>query len=170
MSHDLQDWNRRIVTEFRANGGFVPWSTEDELAAGRPVPPLLPGFERERGVPIMLVGHTGARTGRHHTTPLMYQVVNDSFAVFASFGGSPRTPSWYRNIEKNPDVTIEVGTEVSRAVARVAEGAERERVWGEQVRVIPEFADFERIAGRRIPVVVLDPVRGAAAVEPPQGG
>jgi deazaflavin-dependent oxidoreductase (nitroreductase family) len=168
MASDLQDWNSRVIAEFRANAGFVRWSTRQDLARGRPVPPLLPGFDRDRGVPITLVSHTGARTGRVRTNPLMYQPVGDAFAVFATYGGSPRPPDWYRNIRKNPHVTIEVGSEVTPAIARIAHGPERERIWGEQVRLVPVFAEFEAAAGRQIPVVVLDPTRDKAVLGPPQ--
>jgi deazaflavin-dependent oxidoreductase (nitroreductase family) len=159
MASQLHDWNSRVIAEFRANAGFVRWSTEEDLAGGRPVPPLLPGFDQDRGVPITLVTHTGSTTGRSRTTPLMYQPVGDAFAVFATFGGSPRPPAWYRNITTNPRVTVEVGTDVTLARARVAHGSERERIWGDQVRLMSAFADFEAAAGRQIPVVVLDPAR-----------
>jgi deazaflavin-dependent oxidoreductase (nitroreductase family) len=168
MPYDLQEWNNRIVAEFRSNAGFVPWSTAEDLAHGRPIPPPLPGFDSDRGVPIILVNHTGAATGRRRTNPLMYQAVSDAFAIFATFGGSRRPPAWYRNIEKNPDVTIEVGADVTPATARVAHGTERERIWSEQVRLMPAFADFEAAAGRQIPVVVLDPARDAAPMDPPR--
>ncbi|GAA1331844.1 nitroreductase/quinone reductase family protein [Pseudonocardia xinjiangensis] len=168
MTDDLQEWNNRIVAEFRSNAGFVPWSNEEDLARGRPIPPLLPGFDPDGGVPIILVSHTGAATGRQRTNPLMYQAVSHAFAIFGTFGGSARPPAWYHNIVKNPDVTIEFRADVTRATARVAHGSERERIWSEQVRLMPAFADFEQAAGRQIPVVVLDPTQGAGRVDPPR--
>lgn len=167
MTGELDEWNRRIIEEFRANAGVVTWSTRSELDDGRPVPPPLPGFDRERGAPIILVSHTGATTGRVRTNPLMYQPVGDGFAVFASYGGSPRPPAWYRNVTTIPQVTVESGDVVVAASARVTHGPERARIWREQVRRIPAFADFERTAGRAVPVVVLEPVSRRAA-DPPR--
>ncbi|TDV38575.1 nitroreductase/quinone reductase family protein [Actinophytocola oryzae] len=165
MPVDIREWNRRIVTEFRSNGGFVRWSTEQDLAQGRPIPPLLPGFDPDQTVPIILVSHIGAVTSRRRTNPLMYQAVDDAFAVFATFGGSPRPPAWYRNVETNPEVTIEVGSDLTRAIARVAHGSERDAIWDKQVRLMPAFADFEKAAGRQVPVVVLDRVQSSATAD-----
>ncbi|WP_145806192.1 nitroreductase/quinone reductase family protein [Kribbella amoyensis] len=161
MPADIREWNRRIVTEFRSGAGFVRWSTEEDLARGRPIPPLLAGFDPDQGVPIILVSHTGAVSGRRRTNPLMYHAVGNAFAVFATFGGSRQPPAWYRNVTKNSAVTVEVGSTLIEATARVAFGSERELIWSEQVRRMPAFADFAKAAGRRIPVVVLEPVDGA---------
>jgi deazaflavin-dependent oxidoreductase (nitroreductase family) len=90
---------------------------------------------------------------------LFYQPVGDGWAVFATYGGSPRHPAWYHNLLANPRVTVEVGAERVPVVARLAEGAERERIWAKEVAAIPKFAEFEAAAGREIPVVVLERVR-----------
>jgi deazaflavin-dependent oxidoreductase (nitroreductase family) len=152
-------WNERIIAEFRANAGYVAWSSTDDFAAGRPIPPWIPGFD-ERGMPLILLHHTGAKTGRELISPLFYQQVGDGWAVFATSGGSPRHPVWYRNLVTNPRVTVEVGTERVAAVARLAEGAERERIWAKETAAIPKFAEFEAAAGRQIPVVVLERAPG----------
>ncbi|MEV0281661.1 nitroreductase family deazaflavin-dependent oxidoreductase [Streptomyces sp. NPDC050610] len=158
-------WNEQIIAEFRANAGYVPWSSEEEFAAGRPVPPRFPGFG-EQGMPLILVHHTGARTGRERISPLFYQPVGDSWAVFGTHGGSPRHPVWYHNLMANPRAAVEVGTEIVPVVARLAEGAERERLWAKEVALVPKFAEFEAAAGRQIPVVVLDRADGRAATPP----
>jgi hypothetical protein len=62
----------------------------------------------------------------------------------------------------NPQVTVEVSTERVPAVARLAKGAERERIWAKEIALIPKFAEFEAAAGRQIPVVVLERVDGQA--------
>jgi deazaflavin-dependent oxidoreductase (nitroreductase family) len=63
----------------------------------------------------------------------------------------------------NPQVTVEVETERVPAVARLAEGAERERLWAEEVALVPKFAEFQASSGRQVPVVVLERVHGKAA-------
>ncbi|MEU3621552.1 hypothetical protein BS329_25535 [Amycolatopsis coloradensis] len=148
-------WNERIIAEVRANAGYAAWSSDDEFAAGRPVPPRIPGFD-EQGMPLILVRHIGAKTGHERISPLFYQPVGDGWAVFGTYGGSPRHPVWYRNLMANPRTTVEVGTEEVPVVARLAQGAERERIWAEQVALVPKFAEFEAASGRQVPVVVLE--------------
>ncbi|MGD9696601.1 MAG: nitroreductase family deazaflavin-dependent oxidoreductase [Thermoleophilia bacterium] len=133
----MASWNERIIEEFRANAGRV---------GGR--------FE---GSPLLLLTTTGARTGLARTTPLVYLADGDRFAVFASAGGSPAHPSWYRNLLANPRVRLEVGTAHLEATASVAEGAERERLWAAQVARMPAFGDYQRAVEREIPVVILTP-------------
>jgi len=154
-SADINDWNSRVIAEFRANGGWVHWSSDEELAAGRPVPPPLPGFD-ERGLRLILVHHIGAKSGQERINPLFYLEVDKGWAVFATYGGSPRHPVWYHNLMANPRTVVEVGTERVPVVARLAEGEERERIWARQVALVPKFAEFEAAAGRQIPVVLLE--------------
>lgn len=156
---DIIGWNERIIAEFRANGGYVRWSSDEEFAAGRPVPPPVPGFD-ERGMRLILVHHTGAKTGRERISPLFHQAVDDGWAIFGTHGGSPRHPVWYHNLMANPRTVVEVGAERVPVVARLAQGAERERLWAKEVALVPKFAEFEAAAGRQIPVVVLERVQG----------
>jgi deazaflavin-dependent oxidoreductase (nitroreductase family) len=137
------DWNRRIIDEFRANQGRV----------GGP-------FE---GRPLLLLHHTGARSGVQRVNPLAYQKVGDGYAVFASKGGAPTNPDWYHNLVANPRAKIEVGTDTIDVAARVAREDERRRIWEEQKRLMPGFADYERVTTRQIPVVILEPAGPAAA-------
>jgi deazaflavin-dependent oxidoreductase (nitroreductase family) len=133
---ELDEFNRTIIEEFRANGGLV----------GGP-------FE---GAPILILHSTGARSGEERVHPLVYRSLERGYAIFASKAGADTHPAWYHNIVANPDVTIEVGTETKRARARVLEGAERAKVWEDQKRIMPNFAEYEANTAREIPVVVLD--------------
>ncbi len=130
------DWNRRIIEEFRGNAGKV----------GGP-------FE---GAPMLLLHHEGARTGIERVNPLVYQPVGEGFAVFASKAGAPTNPDWYHNLIANPEATVEVGEDTVRVRARVAEGEERERIWAKQKQDRPNFADYEKQTSRQIPVVILE--------------
>jgi deazaflavin-dependent oxidoreductase (nitroreductase family) len=133
-----QDWNGQIIAEFRANGGKV----------GGP-------FE---GGTLLLLHTVGARSGEPRVTPVMYQDIGDGVAVFASKAGAPTHPAWYHNLVANPQVSAEIGTETVPFVARVAEGAERDRIWEAQKVANPGFTDYERKTTRQIPVVILEPV------------
>ena len=153
------NWNNLIIAEFRTNGGYVAWSSANEFAAGRPIPPRVPGFD-EKGLPLVLLHHVDAKTGRERISPLFFQPVGDGWAVFGTHGGSPHHPAWYRNITANRRVTVEVGAERVQAEARLTMGAERRQIWAKQTALIPKFAEFEAAAGRQIPVVLLEPVPG----------
>jgi deazaflavin-dependent oxidoreductase (nitroreductase family) len=135
---DRSDWNRAIIEEFRANAGKV----------GGP-------FE---GGTLLLLHHTGAKTGTRRVNPLAYQALPNGYAVFASKGGAPTNPDWYHNLVAHPDVSVEVGTDTVDVQARVAEGEERDAIWKRQKKLAPGFADYEKKTTRRIPVVVLERV------------
>jgi len=136
MSDDMNDWNQQIIAEFRANDGKV----------GGP-------FE---GAPMVLVTHKGARSGIERTTPLMYLPDGDDIVIFASKAGAPDNPDWYHNLVANPDATAEVGSETVSVRARVAQGDERDALWGRQKSAYPQFQEYENSTDRVIPVVVLE--------------
>ncbi len=136
MADDMNDWNQQVIAEFRANGGKV----------GGP-------FE---GAPMVLLDHTGARTGTVRTTPLMALVDGDDLVIFASKAGAPDNPDWFHNLVANPDATVEFGTERFAVRARVAEGAERDDLWTRQKTAYPQFQGYEDSTSRVIPVVVLE--------------
>lgn len=134
----MSNWNEGIIDEFRANDGKVAGVFD--------------------GKPLLLLHHRGARSGVERVSPLMYQQVGESFAVFASKGGSDSNPDWYHNLKAHPDATIEVGNDKIDVTARVAEGREQDTIWERQKRDYPQFADYERKTSRaQIPVIVLDP-------------
>lgn len=86
--------------------------------------------------------------------------MGESFAVFASKAGAPVNPAWYHNLLSYPDASVEVGTQTVTVKARVAEPAERDVIWERQKQRAPHFARYEeKAAPRKIPVVVLDPVK-----------
>jgi deazaflavin-dependent oxidoreductase (nitroreductase family) len=88
----------------------------------------------------------------------MYQDLGGPVAVFATKGGSPTNPDWYRNLVAHPDISAEIRTEIRRFRARTATGVERDRIWTKQKRDYPGFAEYEAQTDRVIPVVILDPV------------
>jgi deazaflavin-dependent oxidoreductase (nitroreductase family) len=140
---DMQDFNTGVIEEFRANEGQVV-----ALAKGRP-------FE---GIPMLLLHHRGARTHLERVSPLVYQTVGDSYAVFATKGGAPTHPVWYGNLMANPDTQVEIGTALRNVTARELDGNERKGVWERQKLLTPVFADYEdKTKGiRHIPVVLLE--------------
>lgn len=106
--------------------------------------------------PILLLTTTGRRSGRQHTTPLLYVREGDALAVVASFGGSPTHPAWYLNLSAHPDVEVQVGRERERRHARTAAPDERARLWARLLEVYPTYASYQRKTNREIPVVLLE--------------
>ncbi|MCW2605189.1 MAG: hypothetical protein JWN61_3324, partial [Pseudonocardiales bacterium] len=107
--------------------------------------------------PMILVHHTGAKSGVERVAPLVYQPRDDnSWVIFASYAGADKDPAWFGNLVANPATTIEVGTETIPVIARVAEGDERTTLWEAQKAAMPGFAAYEAKTTREIPVVVLD--------------
>jgi F420H(2)-dependent quinone reductase len=77
----------------------------------------------------LLLHTVGRKTGQPRTTALIYARDGDHYVVVASCGGAPRHPAWFRNLEANPEVQVQVGRQHRPAHARVAEAEERERLW-----------------------------------------
>ncbi|MBA2395234.1 MAG: nitroreductase family deazaflavin-dependent oxidoreductase [Ktedonobacteraceae bacterium] len=129
------DWNRRLIEEFHANGGDVSG-------------PMA-------GTSLLLLTTTGAKSGQIRTSPLVYYDENGRLFVFASKAGASTNPDWYYNILAHPEVTLEKGTEKFSATGVVLEEEERARVYAKQAALSPRFAEYEKTTTRKIPVVEL---------------
>jgi deazaflavin-dependent oxidoreductase (nitroreductase family) len=135
MTAAANDWNTKIIAEFRANEGRVGGNFE--------------------GAPMTLLTTTGAKSGLQRTSPMMYLPDGDRVLVFASAAGADASPSWYHNLVANPTVTVEIGTETYEATATPLTGAERDAKYAEQAKLYPGFAEYEKKTSRVIPVVAL---------------
>ena len=109
-------------------------------------------------LPTLLLTTTGRKSAEPRSLPLIYGQFGDSYAIIASKGGTPAHPFWYLNLEANPECELMVGEKAVSARARVAEGAEREDIWDQMVKIYPPYVDYQKATDRIIPVVVLDPV------------
>lgn len=133
---NMNDFNKRVIEEFRANEGKV----------GGP-------FE---GRPVMLLTTTGARSGRRFTLPLVYQPDGERIVIFASKAGAPKHPDWYHNLVANPVVTVEIGPGSFDATATVITGPERDQLYARQAELMPQFGEYQQKTTRVIPVIVLE--------------
>jgi deazaflavin-dependent oxidoreductase (nitroreductase family) len=106
-------------------------------------------------VPTLLLTTRGRKSGLLRRTALIYGRDADAYLVVASEGGSPRHPSWYLNLEADPQVHVQVGAEEFDAQARPATPEERARLWPEMTRIWPAYDGYQRKTDREIPVVVL---------------
>lgn len=113
---------------------------------------------RMRGVDMLLLTTRGRRSGRCITKPLLYLEDDGRYYIVASFGGSPRDPDWWLNLQANPEATIEVGREKLRVRASQTSEEEKARLWPRFVGVWPDYDNYQRRTTRVIPVVRLEAV------------
>ena len=131
----MTDFNARIITEFRENGGYV----------GAP-------FNSDQ---LVLLHSIGAKSGEARISPLMSFPDDDGWVIVASKGGAPSNPAWYYNLLANPETTVEFGSETYDVTASVIGQEERARLWAKITTSNPGFADYETRTERIIPLVRL---------------
>lgn len=139
---EANNWNEKVIAEFRANGGQVG----GQFA----------------GAPMVLVHSRGRKSGQEYVNPMMYLASergDGTIYVFASKGGAPANPDWYYNLTAAGAGTVELGTGSHQVTVRELGGGERDVVYAEQARRYPGFAEYaEKTAGvRTIPVLELTP-------------
>jgi len=139
MADSMTEFNQKVIDEFRSNGGKVGGAFT--------------------GAPMIILTHTGAKSGKTYTTPLVYSKDGDRYVIIASKAGAPTNPAWYHNLLVHPEVTIEIGTDKFKAKAVEAKGAERDRLFEAQARLMPQFNEYKTKTKRKIPVLALERVK-----------
>jgi deazaflavin-dependent oxidoreductase (nitroreductase family) len=109
------------------------------------------------GVPTLVLTTTGRKSGEQRNSAMIYGKDGDSYVVIASQGGMPTHPNWYHNLSAEPHVQVQAGATKTAAVARTAEGDERDRLWKLMTGIWPNFDTYQTRTDRVIPVVVLEP-------------
>jgi deazaflavin-dependent oxidoreductase (nitroreductase family) len=137
MSDTPAEYNAKIIDEFRANRGRVGGMWEE--------------------TPLLLLHHTGAKSGLSHVNPVAYLFENQRYLIWAANGGAPDNPAWYYNLNAHSSTTIEVGSETIGVVAEEATGAERERLFAKAGERYPQLHQLAQKTPRIIPLVVLTP-------------
>ena len=135
MSNPTQEFNKKIIAEFRANKGVV----------GAP-------FE---GAPLLLLGTIGAKSGEARTNPLAYLADGDRMIIIASFAGADQHPPWYHNLKANPEVIVEVGEEKFSALAAEVDEPERSELYAKMEAAMSAFTEYRQKTDRVIPVIAL---------------
>ena len=137
-----RDWVREQVELYERSGG-----TEGNTL-------------RDTGLPVIIVTHTGKKTGAIRKTPLMRVKDGANYVLVGSQGGAPEHPAWVHNLRVNPAVEIRDLTEVQPMRTReVEDEAERARLWDLAVAAFPPYADYQAKTKRKIPVFVAEPKR-----------
>lgn len=130
------DWNKGIIAEFHAKAG---------KGVGR------------FGDRLLLLTTRGAKTGRTHTAPVAFHRDGDRYVIAASKSGAPTHPSWYHNLVRHPEATVQVGGETFKVRATpLAKGAERDRLYAAHADLLPVFHEYPKKTTRTIPIVVLE--------------
>ena len=114
---------------------------------------------RAFGLPVLVLGHTGAKSGKVRQTSLYYCDDGGNLAVIASKVGAPENPSWYTNLVANPNAKVQIGRQRRPVRARLADEAERARIWQRMASIYPGYDAYQQRTERRIPVVMLEPIR-----------
>ena len=114
------------------------------------------GHTWKKGSKILLLTTKGRKSGEPRTKPLIYEQDGDRYVIVASKGGAPEHPDWYRNLERDPGVELQVRDEVFPARAHTAAGEERERLWRLVNQQWPDYDSYQEKTDREIPVVVLE--------------
>ncbi len=135
---DFNEFNRNVIDEFRANDGKVTGMFA--------------------GAPLVLITHTGAKSGQPRTTPVVYTTDGDRIVIIASKGGSPENPAWYHNLVAHPEVTVELPGQTYQARATEVTGDERDRLFRAQADMMPNFDEYQANTSRKIPVFVIERV------------
>jgi len=106
--------------------------------------------------PMLLLDHSGAKSGKKRTCPLLYIRDGDDLVIVASKGGHPKNPAWYHNLRAHPDTEVQVGSERRKVRARVAEPEEHERLWPKAVATYGGYHGYQQRTNRTIPLVILE--------------
>jgi deazaflavin-dependent oxidoreductase (nitroreductase family) len=113
------------------------------------------GYHWRKGTTILLLTTKGRSSGQERTTPLIHRVDGDRWVIVASKGGAPDDPGWFKNLEADPEATIQVKDEQIPVRASVAGGEERDRLWTAMTEAWPDYDNYQKKTDREIPVVVL---------------
>ena len=109
-----------------------------------------------QGTTALILTTTGRRSGEPRSTPLIYQEHDGAYLVVASKGGADEPPAWYRNLEDQPEVTVQVKADRFPARARIAASGEKDEMWRKMTAAWPAYDEYQERTDREIPVVVLE--------------
>jgi len=135
-----RDWVREQVELYESSGGTQGTTL------------------RDTGLPVILVAHSGNKTGAIRKTPLMRVKDGDRYVLVGSLGGAPKNPVWVHNLRANPQVEIRDETVVRpMRVREVTDPSERARLWAVAVAAFPPYAEYQTRTTRQIPLFVAEP-------------
>jgi deazaflavin-dependent oxidoreductase (nitroreductase family) len=137
MAETPAEYNAKVIGDFRASSGRVGGIWE--------------------GTPLLLLHHTGAKSGASRVNPVAYLPDDEGYLIWAANGGAPQNPAWYQNLKTHPITRIEVGSETIDVMAEEATGDKRDRLFARAAEHYPQLGQLARKTKRVIPVMVLTP-------------
>lgn len=137
MAETPSEYNSNLIGEFRANSGRVGGMWE--------------------GTPLLLLHHTGSKSGVSRVNPLAYLPEEERYLVWAANGGAPTHPAWYHNLKARPNTRIEVGSETIEVAAEEATADKRDRLFAKAAERYPQLAELAKRTERVIPMMLLTP-------------
>jgi deazaflavin-dependent oxidoreductase (nitroreductase family) len=143
MAETPEDYNAKIIAEFRSNKGHVGGQWE--------------------GTPLLLLHHIGSKTGAPHVNPVAYLPDDSRYLVWAANGGALNNPAWHYNLKASPNTTIEVGDQTIEVVAEEAVGSERDRLFAKATDRYPQLLELTQKTERVIPFIILTPAEASTA-------
>ncbi len=106
---------------------------------------------------VLVLDHTGAKSGKQRETPLMFINRDGAYVVCASMGGAPENPGWYHNLKANPETTITVDRKKVSVHARQLEGEERDAAWAQFTSQDKRWEQYASRTERTLPLIALEP-------------
>lgn len=108
------------------------------------------------GGEIILLATTGRKSGQTREQPLIGGDHPDGWVVIASYSGHDEHPAWYLNLMANSEATVIAGNQSHPVRARVVEGDERTDLWDSMAATYSDYAEYQKVTDRPIPVLVLE--------------
>lgn len=111
-----------------------------------------------QSLPVLLLTTTGRKSGKKRTVPVGFLRDGSAYVIIASYGGLPRHPAWFLNLESEPSATIQVKKRQMQVKAETANPEKRRELWARLMEIAPGYANYEKRTSREIPVVILHPI------------
>ena len=112
-----------------------------------------------RGNPILLLTTLGRKTGKQRVTPVMYMQDETNYVIIAANAGARRNPSWFANLQANPQTTIEVDDMTRTVMTHKASKEEKDRLWPRFVEQAPFLEGYRKKTTRDMPIIILQPIQ-----------
>jgi deazaflavin-dependent oxidoreductase (nitroreductase family) len=112
------------------------------------------------GVHCAILTTTGRKTGEARKTPLLYLQQGDEVVMVASQGGFSTEPFWYKNIQANPEVFVQIGANKRAMRARNASDEEKQELWPKLDAIYEGYKEYRARTKniRVIPIVIFSPI------------
>ena len=119
-----------------------------------------------QSLPVLLLTTTGRKSGKERTVPLGFLRDGSDYVIIASYGGQPRNPAWFFNLQSHPEATIQVKKRQMQVKAETANPEKKHELWAHLIEVSPSYANYQKRTTRDIPMVILHPISESHETRP----